>query len=682
MCGIAGSVALHDETPPPALEDLAAMVGALRHRGPDEFGLYRDRRTGLGHARLSIIDIATGQQPLANESGSTWVVFNGEIYNYVELRTELTALGHRFRTQSDTEVIVHAWEQWAEGAFVRFNGQFAVALWDSLEQTLVLARDRLGVRPIYLCEHAGRLWFASEVKAIFAGDRSIPRALDPLGLAETFTFWTTSAPQAVFEGVTELEPGHVRTISRGRTEDRAFWEPKYPVDERIAFPGTLEEAVERVQTMLEDSVRLRMLRADVPVGSYLSGGLDSSLVAALGRRVKGERFCTFSIRFEDAVYDEAPFQRTMAAFIESDHREITVRREDIAEVFPDVIRHAERPLLRTAPAPLFLLSRLVRESGIKVVLTGEGADEMFAGYDLFREGKVRRFWGRQPASTIRPRLLERLYPYLVRSPVAQRAMAEEFFGRDREQWAEPGFSHRTRWQPAAALQRLFTAELRHEASRVDVTERLLASLPGEFRRWSFLAQDQYLEVRTLLSGYLLSSQGDRMLMAHSVEGRFPFLDVDLVELANSLPPAYKLRGLDEKHVLKRAAAGLVPEAILRRPKQPYRAPDAPSFVGVGAPAWVAEVVSERAVAEAGIFDSTAVGRLWRKCLSHPSGEQFSNADNMALVGVLSTGLLFEQLVRAAPVRSDPIAFQTVIDRLPGEEAGDASVHDTPEMLSM
>jgi asparagine synthase (glutamine-hydrolysing) len=681
MCGIAGSVALRDDMPPPEVSDLVAMVGALRHRGPDEFGLYRDRRAGLGHARLSVIDLATGQQPLSNESGSTWVVFNGEIYNYLELRAQLAALGHRFRTQSDTEVIVHAYEQWAEGAFVRFNGQFAVALWDSAEETLVLARDRLGVRPIYLCEHAGRLWFASEVKAIFAGDRSIPRRLDPLGLAETFTFWTTTAPQGMFAGVTELEPGHVRTVSRGRTEDRAFWEPRYPVDEGTAFSGTLDEAAERVRTTLENSVRLRMLRADVPVGSYLSGGLDSSLVAALGRRVKGGRFCTYSIRFEDAEYDETPFQRTMAAFIESDHREITVRREDIAAAFPAVVYHAERPLLRTAPAPLFLLSRLVRESGIKVVLTGEGADEMFAGYDLFREGKVRRFWGHQPDSTIRPRLLERLYPYMARSPVAQRAMAREFFGRGRERWAEPGFAHQTRWQPATALQRLFAADMRRKASRLDVTERLLATLPGEFRRWSFLAQDQYLEVRTLLSGYLLSSQGDRMLMAHSVEGRFPFLDADLVELANSLRPSFKLHGLDEKHVLKRAAKGLVPEEILRRSKQPYRAPDALSFVGAGAPDWVAEVVSERAVAEAGIFDPTAVGRLWRKCRSHPSRTPFSNADNMALVGVLSTGLLFEQLVRCAPDRSATIPFRTVVDRLHIRDAGGAPVHGAREMLS-
>ncbi len=662
MCGIAGVVALHGGAAAPTVEDATAMIAALRHRGPDEFGLYRDAHAALAHARLSIIDLATGQQPLCNEDGSLWVIFNGEIFNYVELRDELVALGHRFRTRSDTEVIVHAFEAWGAAAFERFNGQFAVALWDARRETLVLARDRLGVRPLHLCEHGGRLWFASEVKAIFAGDPSIPRELDPVGLAETFTFWTVVPPQSVFRGVTELEPGHVRTVSRRGADDRAFWSPRYPVGGADAAPG-LGEAVERVRAALEDAVRLRMLRADVPVGSYLSGGLDSSLVAALGRAVKGERFCTFSVRFEDAEYDETPYQRAVAARIDSDHRDIVIRREDIAAVFPDVVAHAERPLLRTAPAPLFLLSRLVRSSGIKVVLTGEGADEMFGGYDLFKEARIRRFWGRRPASTLRPRLLDRLYPYLARSPVSQQALAREFFGRGREGFAAPGFGHQTRWGSTATLQRLFAPEVRREAQRVNVVERLLATLPPEFGRWPPLAQDQYLEARTLLSGYLLSSQGDRMLMAHSVEGRFPFLDANVVELANALPPSYKLCGLDEKHVLKRAAAGLVPDEVVRRPKQPYRAPDALSFVGASQPEWVREVVRGDAVAAAGVFDPRAVERLWRKCEAAGGAEQFSNADNMALVGVLSTGLLHEQLVRRAPERTVRLAFRTSIDRL-------------------
>jgi asparagine synthase (glutamine-hydrolysing) len=663
MCGIAGCVSLRDGSPPPERDLLVRMAGSLHHRGPDEFGLYRDARAGLAHARLSIIDLSTGQQPLSNETGTLWIAFNGEIFNYVELREELLALGHRFRTRSDTEVIVHAYEAWGDRCFERFNGQFAVALWDSEAERLVLARDHVGVRPLYLCEHGGRLWFASEVKAIFAADPSIPRALDPVGLAETFTFWTVVPPRSVFAGVTELPPGHVRTITREGTTERRFWSPRYPTGPEDGFRGSLDDAVEAVRGALERAVRLRMLRSDVPVGSYLSGGLDSSLVAALGRKAMGGRFHTYSIRFEDAEYDETLFQREVAARIESDHHDVVVRREDIAACFPDVVWHAERPLLRTAPAPLYLLSRLVRDSRIKVVLTGEGADEMFAGYDLFREGRVRRFWGRQPGSAVRPRLLERLYPYLTRSPVAQQAMAREFFGRGREGFAAPGFAHQTRWQTAAALFRLFHPDLRSALKGTDVVGRLLADLPPEFASWSFLAQDQYLEVRTLLSGYLLSSQGDRMLMANSVEGRFPFLDQDVVALANALPASYKLRGLDEKHVLKRVAADLVPASILRRKKQPYRAPDALSFVGAAAPAWAAEAVDDGAIARAGVFDRVLAAQLWRKCQAHRDGGQFSNADNMAVVGLLSTQLLHEQFVQRAPPAPRAIELRTVVDRL-------------------
>ena len=609
-----------------------AMAGALRHRGPDEAGVYRHRRAGLAHARLSIIDLATGQQPMSNESGTLWVAFNGEIFNYIELRATLRDQGHRFRTQSDTEVILHAFEEWADGAFERFNGQFAIALWDETRETLVLARDRLGVRPLYLCEHEGRLWFASEVKALFAGDRSIPRRLDPVGLAEVFTFWSTVPPQTVFEGITELEPGHLRIVTPSSTTDVAFWSPQYPVDAASAFRGSLDEAMEQTRAALENAVALRMLRADVPVGCYLSGGLDSSLIAALARRATGPGFHTFSVRFDDPEYDETPFQRVMAERLGSQHHELTVTRRDIAESFPAVVAHAERPLLRTAPAPLYLLSQAVRRANVKVVLTGEGGDEMFAGYDLFREAKVRRFWGRAPESELRPLLLERLYPYLGRSPVARRTMAREYFGRDREHWAEPGFSHRPRWRSASALFRLFTPGVRQIAGEARVDRRLLESRPPEFDRWSHLSQDQYLEVRTLLTGYLLASQGDRMLMAHSVEGRFPFLDTEVGRLANSLPPAYKLRGLNEKYILKRVAQGLVPDEIIARPKQPYRAPDATAFTVDPVPDWVGELTSRSRLADAGLFDPAAVDLLWRKCRASASPTRRRAVDGAAARG--------------------------------------------------
>jgi asparagine synthase (glutamine-hydrolysing) len=370
MCGIAGSVALREGLPPPAPEALRRMCGALRHRGPDEMGTYRDLRAGLAHTRLSIIDLSTGQQPLANEDGTIWVVFNGEIFNYVELRSQLEALGHQFRTRSDTEVIVHAWEAWGTEAFSRFNGQWAIALWDSRRMTLVLARDPFGVRPLFLCEHEGRLYFASEVKAIFAAEPAIPRRFDPVGLEQVFTFWSTVPPQTVFAGVTELEPGSVRVYVDGRVQEARAYTPAFPEEAGAGFRGSLDDAVAAVRAAIEEATSLRMLRADVPVGSYLSGGLDSSLVAALGLRAKGAQFRTFSLRFEDAEYDETAFQHQMAAHLGSEHSEVMVSRGDIARVFPDVIAHTERPILRTAPAPLFLLSKLVRDAGIKVVLTG------------------------------------------------------------------------------------------------------------------------------------------------------------------------------------------------------------------------------------------------------------------------------------------------------------------------
>jgi asparagine synthase (glutamine-hydrolysing) len=638
------------------------MAAALRHRGPDELGIYRDDEVGLVHTRLSIIDLASGQQPLANEDNTLFVVFNGEIFNFVELREELLALGHVFRTKSDTEVIVHAFESWGEGAFERFNGQFAIALWDTTRRRLTLARDRFGVRPVHVAEHDGKLWFASEAKAIFAADPGIPRTFDPLGLDQAFTFWAPLAPRTPFSAIRELRPGHLMVIADGTMTERPFWRAHFPTSPDEEFRGTIDEAAEAVRAALDQATRLRVIRADVPVGSYLSGGLDSSLVASLAIGQREGRLSTFSLRFEDAEYDETSFQQTMAKRLGSEHHEVIVSRRDIAEAFPRVIAHTERPLLRTAPAPLFLLSRLVEKNGIKVVLTGEGADEMFAGYDLFREGKVRRFWGRSPQSKLRPLLLQRLYPYLARSPVAQRSMAQKFFGRRLEDHTKPGFAHEPRWHSTSAVKRLFSTSVREAVGRHDVVAEFMSTLPPELSRWSPLAQDQELEIRTLLSSYILCSQGDRMLMAHSIEGRFPFLDVDVAKLASTLPPHYKLRVLDEKHVLKRMAKDLLPEEILRRPKQPYRAPDALSFVADGVGPWVESALSSTEIAKVGVFEPAAVEMLWKKVAARKDDAQLSNTDNMALVGVLSTQLLHHHVLHAAPDSGEDAHFKTYVDR--------------------
>jgi asparagine synthase (glutamine-hydrolysing) len=654
MCGIAGVLSL--EGPPPSRDELIAMASALRHRGPDEHGLFRDDRCGLAHARLSILDLASGQQPMTDARGELVISYNGEVFDYLELRRELEARGARFRTHSDTEVVLEAYRAWGLDALDRLNGQFAFAIWDRRTRELVVARDRLGVRPLYLCGHGRRVLFASEVKAIFAADPSIPRALDPVGLGETFTFWSVVPPQSVFAGVEELRPGHARVYrADGSQIDHAYWRPRY--DE--TFRGSIDDATRALGVALERATALRLLRADVPVGSYLSGGLDSSVVAALAARARRKRLLTFSLRFEDAEYDETAYQREMVARLASDHHEVVVSRGDIAAAFPTVIRHTERPILRTATVPLYLLAQLVHASGIKVVLTGEGADEMLAGYDLFREARIRRFWARAPGSTLRPRLLDTLYPYLARGPARARQMALAFWARDLDRPAAPEFAHLPRWRSAQALQRLFTDETRARIAERDPRgpiARLTATFPDDFARWDPLARDQYVELRTLLSGYLLAAQGDRVAMAASVEGRFPFLDRDVVALANSFPAGYKLHVLDEKHVLKRLAAALdlAPPSIVRRPKQPYRAPDALALAG-------APRVADALAVRAGIFEPRALEALAAKCRAAARDGQLSNADNMALVGALSTQLLHHELVARAPSGDPRVEPRTVIE---------------------
>lgn len=641
MCGIAGVLSLDTARSTPGLDGLEAMAAALSHRGPDEFGLLRMDNIGFVHARLSILDLASGQQPMSNIGETLWITFNGEIYNYIEIRKELIGLGYVFRTNSDTEVIINAYAAWGKACFRRFNGQWAVAIWDQSSRELILSRDHFGIAPLHICMHRGQLVFASEVKAIFAFDKDIERAFDPIGLEQTFSFWSVVPPQGVFNGISELRPGYVRVYSNGGFSEEAYWEIDYS---ESGFSGSICDAAEALKLAMEEATSLRILRSDVPVGCYLSGGLDSSYVAALGRKALSDTFHTFSLAFSDAEYDESRFQWEMVKRLGSQHSELKVSRSDIANHFPEVVEHTERPILRTAPVPLFLLSKHVRAKGIKVVLTGEGADEMLAGYDIFREAKVRRFWARNPDSHIRPQLLNRLYPYLHRSPSAQQALARKFFGRNLEKWREPGFSHDLRWATTSSVKRFFSPLQKAAVEKHDVIQELIDNLPQKFKHWHSLAQDQYLEIKTLLSGYLLSSQGDRMLMANSVEGRFPYLDINVVKLVNSFPAKFKLNALNEKYVLKKCAEPVLPKSILNRKKQPYRAPDAPAFIANGAtPEWVNYLLSPESIDDAGVFDAKAVAHLWKKCASY-RGSQFSNTDNMALTGILSTQLLHEKFI--------------------------------------
>jgi asparagine synthase (glutamine-hydrolysing) len=403
MCGICGFVS---RARAPESELLLRMMGRLAHRGPDGSGYYRDEAAALGHCRLAIIDAAGGAQPLSNEDGRIWITFNGEIFNYVELAAELKALGHRFRTASDTEVIVHAWEQWGARCFAKFNGQWALAIWDRLNGELVLSRDPAGILPLYYSFCGGKFLFASEIKAIFA-DSSVSRAFDPQGFSEILSFWCTVAPRTPYLGVSELEPGSWAVLKGADLESHAYWAPQFPAAGREEGQDIVENG-RRLRESLVEATRLRFLRSDVPVGAYLSGGIDSSVTAAIISRYTDVPLTTFSLRFSDREFDEGPYQAEMADRLGTEHRCVEISASDIAEAFPEALWHAEKPILRSGPVPLFLLSRLVRLSGYKVVVTGEGSDEILAGYDIFREAQVRAFLARDPASAKRRRAAELL----------------------------------------------------------------------------------------------------------------------------------------------------------------------------------------------------------------------------------------------------------------------------------
>jgi asparagine synthase (glutamine-hydrolysing) len=651
MCGIVGILNLTGNraaggVSPVEITHLDRMLHSIRHRGPDQVGIYtfQDEQScvGLGSARLSIIDLGGGQQPIGNEDGSLWIVFNGEIFNYVELRAELEWLGHTFATDSDTEVILHLYEEYGTECVQQLNGQFVFAIWDERQHALWIVRDRLGVRPLYYMLQEGTLIFASEIKAIFSLP-GVRAELDEVTLDQIFTFWSPLPPRTAFKNIHTLPPGHWLTVgARQELQIERYW--------RLQFPQTQnrrdlseDDAVDELRYLLIDATQIR-LRADVPVGAYLSGGLDSSTIAALIHHYTNRTLETFSIGFADESYDESAFQRAMAKKLKTRHHAIQCTSEEIGNVFPEVVWHTETPLLRTSPAPLYLLSKLVHEHGFKVVLTGEGADEFLAGYNIFKEAKIRRRWAKEPDSLVRPALLRKLYPYIANLAQSNDAYLRQFFGKRLGEIDAPDYSHQIRWANTSRAKRFFSQEMRQtltDSARSSVDN---IEIPTGFADWEPQARAQYLEITIFLSEYLLSSQGDRVAMAHSVEGRFPFLDYRVVEFCNQLPPHFKLRGLTEKYLLKRAMRDLLPEEIWSRPKRPYRAPIQHSFFPNGKPlAWVGDLLSPAELGKSGYFEPLAVANLLKKL--DRSGE-LGETDEMALTGILSTQLVHQQFVAA------------------------------------
>ena len=591
MCGIGGWIGERDS------DALARMRAALCHRGPDDRGEYADDRATLFHERLSIIDLASGRQPISNEDGRLWIVFNGEIYNYQELRKELIARGHRFRTNSDTEVILHLYEETGDRCVERLIGMFAFAVWDSHQRRLFLARDRLGIKPLFYAEAGGRFLFASELKAILAHG-AVPRELDPEGLDHYLTFMYVPAPRTIVKGVRKLLPGHTLTIGgQGGKKLRRYWAP--PAADDILTGRSRDVAAEELRALLQESVRCRLM-SEVPLGAYLSGGLDSSLVVGLMSRTSEEAINTFSVGFEERGFDERPYARCVAEKFRTNHRELMVGHHS-AEDFPKIIRALDEPVADSAAIPTYFMAQATKPHAT-VVLTGEGADELFAGYSHYKI-----FCWMDRLSALSPGGAARWLGRRFGSTAASRGA--EFVGRLRD-----------RAEAYLALKSVFTdtekrglyadglsSACETTAPVGNLVRQFLGKQPGD---GPYLQQLLRLDLCTWLPDDLLVKV-DRMTMAHAVEARVPYLDHRVVEAAMRMPPAWKLRGASGKHILRRAAEGVLPASIVRRRKTGFAVP-----VGRWAAGEIRELVAELlgpdAVRRRGLFEPTSVSKLLQR----------------------------------------------------------------------
>jgi asparagine synthase (glutamine-hydrolysing) len=652
MCGIAGICHINGPNHV-SLNSIKSMIGFLCHRGPDETGIYLDDHIGLGHARLSIIDLSTGDQPIHNEDESLWIIYNGEVFNYPELKDDLLRRGHRFYTTSDTEVLLHLYEEQGPDCLAQLNGQFAVAIWDAKRKELFLARDRVGIRPLYYTILNNTLIFASEIKSIFA-NKNVSRRIDPIAMDQIFTFWTTLTPRTVFEDIYELPPGLYLKTSNGKITFKKYWDiPLYPRAEQLEL--TPMEICRQVQELLADAVRIR-LRADVSVGCYLSGGLDSSGATALVVRNFNKNVRTFGIRFDSTGFDEGEHQNLMVRHLNVSHTDFIATKEQIGASLPDCLWHCEKPLLRTGPVPLFLLSDVVHKSGYKVVITGEGADEVFGGYNIFREAKVRRFLAKYPNSHKRAELIGQLYPYIFRNPKLKRTL-QSFFAKGLDKINDPLFSHFIRWESTGRIKTFFSQELTEAVGQYDGYQQVRQSLPEGYEKTDDFSRAQYLEMAIFLSNYLLSSQGDRVAMAHSVEIRLPFLDLRVIDFMARIPSKWKILGLNEKHILKKSFQEILPKEITSRPKNPYRAPIKQSLLNARTAEYTKEALSAGSLNEAGLFDAGKVAKLLQKA---QTVDDLSEIDSMALVGVLSSQIIYRKFIQDFPARAGNLVSPALI----------------------
>ncbi|HSL21365.1 MAG TPA: asparagine synthase (glutamine-hydrolyzing) [Vicinamibacterales bacterium] len=557
MCGIAGFAerdARGSSSPESAFALVHAMCDVIRHRGPDDEGVHTGPGVGLGMRRLSIIDLSTGHQPIHNETRDVWVVFNGEIYNYRELRRELESCGHRFYTSSDTESIVHAYEEWGSGAFERLRGMFGVAIWDARSRELFLARDRAGIKPLYYAEAAGRLYFGSELKSLLAvGD--IERELDPIALDHFLSFLYTPPDRSIFRNVSKLPPGHFLRWANGAAAVTRYWQ----ISAEESFRGSEEEAAARLRDVLAGAVRSHLV-SDVPLGAFLSGGVDSSIVVGLMAEASS-RVTTFSIGFDEPEYDELPYARAVARHFGTDHHEFVVRPDALA-ILDALIDHFDEPFADSSAIPTWYVCEIARRH-VTVVLSGDGGDELFGGYDRYLpHPRVAAFdrlpipGKRQAAAAIWP-----LLPHGTRGKNYLRHVSRDGDGRYLDSVA---------FFQADEKRALMSDELRAQLGRDDAGQATARRL-RRFRSLPPQARMMRLDFETYLPEDVLTKV-DRMSMAHSIESRVPLLDNEVIELAASLPTRFKIRDGRRKHILKRSAERLLPADVLGRRKQGFGVP--------------------------------------------------------------------------------------------------------------
>ncbi|HEY9716781.1 MAG TPA: asparagine synthase (glutamine-hydrolyzing) [Trichormus sp.] len=653
MCGIAGfhSANFSNDRFERTIVD---MLTRIQHRGPDESGYLFDEHGAIGSVRLSVIDLHTGSQPMHDPSGRYWIAYNGEVYNYKQLRERLKEQGYTFSTESDTEVVLVSYIAWGTSCFAKFNGGFALAIYDTQTHELVLARDRFGKRPLFYCTRGNEVFFASELKA-FANIPGIEFKWDSEQLASIFLHWTPLPHQTGFKNIQQLPTAGMLIVKDGSIRVSRYAELEMTGE---TFTGTFDEAAEKTKSLLHESVRLR-LQSDVEVGVYLSGGLDSSIVALLATQLNTQTVRTFSVSFADPQYDESSYQQETSAFLGTQHTTLKVSGADIARDFPSAVFHAEVPLFRTALVPLMGLSSLVREHGVKVVLTGEGSDEGFLGYDIFKETYLLDRWHGLDAEA-RENLIKALYPYLPHYSADNIRSIAANYARFAAPGSAPYMAHSLRFSNSRLALRFlhnggdpdaaFTAHMREQDAL--------------FSQLNAVAKTQWLEFETLLSGYLLSSQGDRMALANGVENRCPFMDPQLLAWAFSLPLEYRLNGgTQEKHILKRAFARELPDSVISRFKRPYLAPDAASFLGENCPDYLDGVLSLDELKKIDVLDSDFAAKFVDK-LKNTEPSKIAPRDNQAFLLLLSLSLLDRYFVRKqhSQLTCEPTLSNIVVSR--------------------